>query len=458
MSVEARESDAANRRPGAPTLSTSPAAGGSDAAGGAAAGGNYAAKTAATLGNDAASSRSSANDAAGSPSGGNDSAGATSVPGGLRLLSPVQLGALRLPNRVVMAPMTRTRAGEGSVPTPLNATYYEQRASAGLIVTEATQVSPQGVGYPGTPGIHSDAQVEGWRRVTAAVHRRGGRIFLQLWHVGRISHPSVQPGGALPVAPSAIAPAGEVRTASSPVPFVTPRALETEEIAGVVRQFADGARRAREAGFDGVEIHGANGYLIDQFLRSGSNTRTDGYGGSPAHRARFLLEVTAAVVEVWGPGRVGVRLSPTSAYNDMRDDDPLATFTHAAGALSAFPLAYLHVVETRPRPEQEEKAPLPYVTPALRRAFGGPFIVNSGYDRDSAEQAIASGEADAVSFATSYLANPDLPERFAAGAPLNEPDRATFYGGGAQGYIDYPTLAEIVPAAAEAGAGAGAGQ
>jgi|HubBroStandDraft_3_1064219.scaffolds.fasta_scaffold00105_2 N-ethylmaleimide reductase len=455
MSAEARETDAANRRSGTPALPTSPAAGGSNARGAAAAGGIDAAKAARTPGIHPSDAAASGSGAAGSPSSGSDATGAASLPVGLQLLSPVQLGALRLPNRVVMAPMTRTRAGEGNVPTPLNATYYEQRASAGLIVTEATQVSPQGVGYPGTPGIHTDAQVEGWRRVTEAVHRRGGRIFLQLWHVGRISHPSVQPGGALPVAPSAIAPAGEVRTAAGPAPFVTPRALETEEIAGVVRQFADGARRAREAGFDGVEIHGANGYLIDQFLRSGSNTRTDGYGGSPAPRARFLLEVTAAVVEVWGPGRVGVRLSPTSGYNDMRDDDPLATFTHAAGALSAFPLAYLHVVETRPRPEQEETAPVPYVTPALRRAFGGPFIVNSGYDRDSAERAIASGEADAVSFATSYLANPDLPERFALGAPLNEPDRATFYGGGAQGYIDYPTLAEIVPAAAEAGAGAG---
>jgi N-ethylmaleimide reductase len=363
------------------------------------------------------------------------------APSGLLLLTPVVLGALRLPNRVVMAPMTRIRAGEGGVPTALNATYYEQRASAGLIVTEATQVSPQGVGYPGTPGIHTAAQVEGWRGVTRAVHRRGGRIFLQLWHVGRISHPSIQPDGALPVAPSAIAPAGEVRTASGPVPFVTPRALETGEVADVVRQFADGARRAREAGFDGVEIHGANGYLIDQFLRSGSNTRTDRYGGSAGNRARFLLEVTAAVVEVWGRGRVGVRLSPTSAFNDMRDDDPEATFTHAASALAGFPLAYVHVVEARPRPEEEEQAPGPYVTPLLRRAFGGPLVVNSGYDRDSAELAIRGGEADAVSFATAYLANPDLPERFALAAPLNAPDRATFYGGGVQGYTDYPTMA-----------------
>jgi N-ethylmaleimide reductase len=354
----------------------------------------------------------------------------------LQLLSPVRLGDLELPNRVLMAPMTRNRAAAGNVPTELNATYYAQRASAGLIITEATQVSPQGVGYPGTPGIHNDAQVAGWRLVTRAVHQSGGRIFLQLWHVGRISHPDLQPDGALPVAPSAIAPAGNAMTLAGPKPFVTPRALAIDEIPGVVGQFAAAARRAREAGFDGVEIHGANGYLIDQFLRSGSNTRTDIYGGTAENRARFLLEVTAAVCAAWGGGgRVGVRLSPVGSFNDMRDDDPPATFSHAAAALGDFDLAYLHVVETRPVADGQT-----YVTPALRRTFPGPLIINGGLDRDSAEAALRNGEGDAAAFAIKFLANPDLPRRFAAGAPLNLADRATMYGGGAKGYIDYPAL------------------
>ncbi len=363
----------------------------------------------------------------------------------LRLFSPVRVGDLELPNRVLMAPMTRNRAAAGNVPTALNATYYAQRASAGLIITEATQVSPQGVGYPGTPGIHTDDQVAGWRLVTRAVHERGGRIFLQLWHVGRISHPDLQPGGALPVAPSAIAPAGNAMTLAGPKPFVTPRALAAGEIPGVVGQFAAGARRAREAGFDGVEIHGANGYLVDQFLRSGTNTRTDGYGGPPAHRARFLLEVAAAVSDAWGGGgRVGVRLSPVSAFNDMRDDDPEATFSYAAAALGELGLAYLHVVEQRPI-----AAGQPYLTPALRRLFRGPLVINGGLDRDSAEAALRNGEGDAAAFAVKFLANPDLPERFAAGAQLNQPDRATMYGGGAKGYVDYPAL-DAAPAGAVA--------
>ena len=371
-----------------------------------------------------------------------------STPATLQLFSPLRLGALELPNRVLMAPMTRNRAAAGNVPTELNATYYAQRATAGLIITEATQVSPQGVGYPGTPGIHTDAQVAGWRLVTHAVHQAGGRIFLQLWHVGRISHPDLQPEGALPVAPSAIAPAGQAMTLTGPQPFVTPRALAADEIPGVVGQFAAGARCAGDAGFDGVEIHGANGYLIDQFLRSGSNTRTDRYGGSPANRARFLLEVAAAVCEAWGDSdRVGVRLSPISAFNDMRDDDPLATFSHAATALSELGLAYLHVVEARP-----VAGGLPYLTPALRRAFRGPLVINGGLDRDTAEAALRNGEGDAASFAIKFLANPDLPRRFAAGAPLNLPDRATMYGGGAKGYLDYPALdaAPVLPVTATA--------
>ncbi len=357
------------------------------------------------------------------------------------LFTPVEVGPYRLPNRIVMAPMTRNRAGEGNVPTPLVATYYRQRASAGLIVTEATQVCPEGLGYLGTPGIHSDEQVAGWRRVTDEVHAAGGRIFLQLWHVGRISHPDLQPGGALPVAPSAIAPEGTAHTPSGAKPFVTPRALETAEIPGVVRQFAEGARRALAAGFDGVEIHAANGYLVDQFLRDGTNRRTDRYGGSIENRARFLAEVVEAVASVWGPARVGVRLSPVSSFNDMKDADPFATFGYAAELLDRYGLAYLHgVAWGSATPGGEERRAAEH----LRARFRGPFIVNGGYGRETAEEALASGLADLVSFGSLFLANPDLPARFAAGAPLNAPDRSTFYGGGERGYTDYPAL----PAAA----------
>jgi len=353
------------------------------------------------------------------------------------LFTPVQVGTLTLPNRVVMAPMTRNRAGTGNVPGALAVEYYTQRASAGLIITEATQVSPQGVGYPGTPGIHSAAQVAGWRVVTDAVHAAGGRIFLQLWHVGRISHPSLQPDGALPVAPSAIKPKGDAFTASGPQPFVTPRALATEEIPGVVAQFETGARLAKEAGFDGVELHGANGYLIDQFLRDGSNRRTDRYGGSLANRARFLLEVTEAVAGVWGADRVGVRLSPRGDFNDMSDSDPRATFGHAALALAPFGLAYLHIVE----PVGSLPAGTAPLAPRLKEAFGGPLMINGGYTRALAETALAEGQADLVSFGAPFLANPDLPLRLANEAPLNPPDPATFYGGDARGYTDYPPLA-----------------
>jgi N-ethylmaleimide reductase len=352
------------------------------------------------------------------------------------LFTPVRLGPYELRNRVVMAPMTRSRAGEGNVPTPLMAEYYAQRAGAGLIVTEGSQVAPEGVGYPNTPGIHTDAQVDGWRAVTDAVHAQGGRIFLQLWHVGRVSHPGMQPGGALPLGPSAIGIEGEMLyTAAGPVPFVTPRALGTEEIAGVVEQFAEGARRAYRAGFDGVELHGANGYLIDQFLRDGSNHRTDRYGGTAENRARFLSEVTAAVVDVWGGERVGVRVSPVGAYNGMRDSDPVATFSVAANALNRFGLAYLHVVEPVGAPASGDR-----VTPVLKAVFRGPLIANGGYGAETGNRAIAGRQADLVSFGASFLANPDLPERLRAGAPLNEPDVATFYGGDARGYTDYPVL------------------
>lgn len=365
------------------------------------------------------------------------------------LFTPFRLGPYELRNRLVMAPMTRNRAGEGNVPTEMMAEYYAQRAGAGLLVTEGSQVSPQGVGYPDTPGIHTDAQVAGWRRITDAVHAKGGRIFLQLWHVGRVSHPSLQPGGALPVAPSAIGIPGELWTGHGKKPFVTPRALETDEIAGIVEQFAEGARRAYTAGFDGVELHGANGYLIDQFLRDGANHRADRYGGSVENRVRFLDEVTAAVVDVWGGERVGVRVSPLAPTNGLADTDPVATFSYAAHVLNRFNLGYLHVVEPidwerrsgegsfvvtgRGRVESR-------ISPVLKAIFRGAFMVNGGYGGETGNAAIAGRQADLVSFGKPFLANPDLPERLRADAPLNTPDRATFYGGDERGYIDYPAL------------------
>jgi N-ethylmaleimide reductase len=350
------------------------------------------------------------------------------------LFTPVTIGALKLPHRVVMAPMTRSRAGEGQVPTPLMAEYYAQRASAALIITEATQFSLQGYGYPDTPGIHTDAQVEGWRRVTDAVHARGGHIYLQMWHVGRISHPVMQPGGTLPVAPSAIAAEGTLYTSEGPKSFVTPRALELNEIPGIVRGFAEGARRAKEAGFDGVEVHGANGYLIDQFLRDGSNHRTDAYGGSVENRARFLLEVTEAVAGVLGADRVGVRLSPSGSFNSMSDSDPARTFSSAVGALDALGLAYLHLLAPVTDPET------PRLLPLLRERFRGPLMVNGGHSLQSATAVLQDRLADLVSFGVPFLANPDLPERLQKGAPLNAPDKSTFYGGDARGYTDYPAL------------------
>lgn len=354
------------------------------------------------------------------------------------LLSPFALGTLTLRNRIVLAPMTRNRAGPGNVVRSMAATYYAQRASGGLLITEATQVCESGVGYPDTPGIHSAEQVGGWRVVTEAVHAAGGKIFLQLWHVGRVSHPSLQPGDALPVAPSAIAPAGEVMTYEGMKPFVTPRALELGEIPGLVQQFARGAANARAAGFDGVEIHAANGYLIDQFLRDGTNRRTDRYGGSAANRARLLLEVTEAVCGAWEPGRVGVRISPLNAFNSMADSDPHTTFLHAARALHPFGLAYLHVVEASIGADGVVFQPFDYA--ALKKAVGGPYVANGGYDKRRAEAVLAEGRADLVSFGALYLANPDLPARLARGGPYNTPDLSTFYGGDERGYTDYPAL------------------
>ena len=347
------------------------------------------------------------------------------------LLSPYRLADLELKNRIVMAPMTRSRALPGNVPNPLAETYYVQRASAGLIVTEASQVSPQGQGYIRTPGIHSAEQVAAWKKITSAVHKAGGRIFLQLWHVGRISHPEFH-GGALPVAPSAIAADGEVFTERGPQKMIAPRALDRAEIPDVVEQFRRGAANAKAAGFDGVELHGANGYLLDQFTRDGSNTRTDAYGGSVENRARFPLEVTDAVAEVWGPERVGYRISPTGAFNSMSDSGPVATFSYLTKELDRRKIGYLHVVDPVASGER--------VSPILRKLFRQTYIVNGGFSAQDAERAIAAGETDLVAFGVPFLANPDLPQRFAADAALNAPDQATFYTGEAKGYTDYPAL------------------
>lgn len=355
----------------------------------------------------------------------------------LKLLSPVKLGDLHLRNRMVMSAMTRSRAVADNVPSPLAPTYYAQRASAGLIVTEGAQVSPQGVGYTDTPGMHTDAQVEGWKRVTRAVHEKRGLIVAQLWHVGRVSIPAFQPNGALPVAPSAIAPSGQVFTPSGMVSYGTPRALETNEIAGIVRDFADASKRAKEAGFDGIELHGANGYLIDQFLRDGSNHRTDAYGGSIANRTRFLLELLDAVTPLWR-GRVGIHLSLTSPVGGTSDSNPIALAGYVANAVNRFGLAYLFLVEPVAGPMCNPEAPR--LAPTVRAGFGGALILNGGYTADVAEAALQRGLADAIGFGTLFLANPDLPERFATGAPLNVPDRATFYSGGEKGYTDYPAL------------------
>jgi N-ethylmaleimide reductase len=354
------------------------------------------------------------------------------------LFTPMQLGPYTLPNRIVMAPLTRNRAGASNVPHDLNVVYYQQRASAGLIITEASQISPQGVGYPATPGIHSPEQMAGWQQVTQAVHDKGGRIFLQLWHVGRISHPDLQPNGELPVAPSAIAPKGEAMTYGGMKPFVTPRALNPDEIPGIIDQYRQAARNALEAGFDGIEVHGANGYLLDQFLRDGSNHRTDAYGGSVENRARLLLEVTQAVVDVWGGERVGVRLSPSSTFNDMADSDPKATFSYVVQALNPYHLAYLHLIE--PSEADRRHGGIAVPSQVFRPLYQGNLMVNWDYDKASGNQAIASGQADLVSYGKLFIANPDLPQRFAKDAPLNQPDPTTFYGGGAEGYIDYPSL------------------
>lgn len=353
------------------------------------------------------------------------------------LLSSFKLGELTLQNRVVMAPMTRSRANNPErAPFDLHAEYYRQRATAGLLITEATSVSPQGVGYLATPGIWSDAQQQGWKKVTDTVHAAGGRIFLQLWHVGRVSHPAFQPNGEQPVSSSAVGFEGSTYLPDyAQAPYPVPRALELKEIPGVVASFGEGARRAKAAGFDGVEIHGANSYLIDQFLRNGVNQRTDLYGGSIENRARLALEIVDAVVAVWGKGRVGLRLSPTSPWNGMSDSNPLALYTYLAAQLKNRGLAYLHVLESPV--EGTGKLPL---TQAIREAFGGTVITNTGYTAERAEQVVAAGDADLVAFGVPFIANPDLVERFRTGAELSKADAATFYGGAEKGYTDYPAL------------------
>jgi len=358
----------------------------------------------------------------------------------MSLLSPYALGPVRLANRMVMAPMTRCRAVAGSVPSPLAVTYYAQRASAGLIVTEGSQVSPQGVGFIRTPGIYSREQVAGWKAVTAAVHGAGGKIFLQLWHVGRMSHPDFL-SGRLPVAPSALPVGEEIHTPEGKKAIPVPRALGTEEIPGIVELFRNGAKNAKAAGFDGVEIHGANGYLLDQFLRDGANRRDDEYGGSTANRARLPIEIAEAVAEVWGPERVGYRISPHFTAHAMADSDPRETFGYLARRLGRLGLCYLHLVEAlggrlgMVPPEQR-------IAPLIRNRFESSLVINGGYDAVAANEAIESGVADLVAFGTLFLSNPDLPERFLRGAPLNPADMATYYDGEEKGYTDYPALAD----------------
>ena len=346
------------------------------------------------------------------------------------LFDPIQVGDLELPNRIVMAPLTRCRAEPGRVPGALMAEYYVQRASAGLIISEATSVTPMGVGYPDTPGIWSAEQVQGWKNVTSAVHAAGGRIFLQLWHVGRISDPSYL-DGELPVAPSAVRPQGHVSLIRPKREFVTPRALETAEIAGVVEAYRQGAANAKAAGFDGVEIHGANGYLLDQFLQDSTNQRSDQYGGSLENRARLLLEVTDAVVSVWGAGRVGMHLAPRADAHDMGDSNRAETFAYVARELGQRGIAFICA---------REHAADDSLGPQLKQLFGGVYIANERFTGEQANRWLAEGKADAVAFGIPFIANPDLPARLAAGAPLNPADSNTFYAAGPVGYIDYPTL------------------
>ncbi len=354
-----------------------------------------------------------------------------------KLFEPYKLGPITLANRAVMAPLTRNRAVDGFVPNPLAVEYYAQRASAGLLITEASQVSQQGQGYQDTPGIYTPAQVAGWRKVTDEVHKRGGKIYIQLWHVGRISHTDLQENKAAPVAPSAIRAKGKTFVGGTFVEVSEPRALELNEIPGIVDSFRKAAANAIEAGFDGVEIHGANGYLLDQFAKDGANKRTDAYGGSIENRAKLMIEVATAVAKEIGADKTGIRISPVTPANDISDSNPQPLFDHIVEQLSALKLVYLHVVEGAtggPR----DNAPFDYAS--LRKRFKGTYIANNGYDLALANKVLAADEADLIAFGKLYIANPDLVERLKVGAPLNTPDNKTFYGGGAKGYTDYPTL------------------
>ncbi|KAB0265375.1 alkene reductase [Microvirga brassicacearum] len=354
------------------------------------------------------------------------------------LFQPFQLGDLSLPNRIVMAPLTRNRAGAGDIPGDLAATYYKQRASAGLIISEASQISQQGQGYLRTPGIYTPEQVAGWRRITHAVHQAGGRIFIQLWHVGRVSHVSLQKDGAKPVAPSAIRAVTKTFVESGFTDTSEPRALELSEIPGIIADYDRAARNAKEAGFDGVEIHAANGYLLDQFMKDGSNRRSDAYGGSIENRTRLTLEVTEAILKVWDSKRVGIRLSPAKV-NDAGDSNPVALFSHVVGKLNDLGLAYIHMIEGATGGARDA-VDVDYA--ALRKAFNGTSIANNGYSPEMAREVVANGRADLVAFGRMYVSNPDLVDRLRIGAPLAQPIRETLYGGGAEGYVDYPTLEE----------------
>ncbi|MGH6764535.1 MAG: alkene reductase [Bradyrhizobium sp.] len=361
-----------------------------------------------------------------------------------KLFEPYTLGPITLPNRLVMAPLTRNRAVPGMVPSPLAVEYYGQRATAGLLITEASQVSQQGQGYQDTPGIYSREQVAGWRKVTDRVHERGGRIFIQAWHVGRISHVSLQPDNGAPVAPSAIRARGKTFVNGTFTEISEPRALAPEEIPGIVDSFKRATANAIAAGFDGVEIHGANGYLLDQFAKDGTNKRTDAYGGSIENRARLMLEVAKVVAGEIGPERTGIRISPVTPANDVSDSNPQPLFDHIVDHLNAMKLVYIHVIEGAtggPR----DIAPFDYGS--LRQRFKGAYIANNGYDFELATRMLAANAADLIAFGKPFLANPDLVERLKRGAPLNMPDKATFYGGGAKGYTDYPTLGEALDAA-----------
>jgi len=353
------------------------------------------------------------------------------------LFSPIKIGALNLNNRIFMAPMTRCRSLKEHVPNEMMAEYYAQRASAGLIITEGSQISPLGIGYPCTPGIHSAIQVEGWKKVTSAVHEKGGAIFLQLWHVGRVSHPAFH-SGELPISSSAIKPKGEIYTPEGMKPFVTPRAMTIKDIKEVVKQYVTGAKNAIEAGFDGIEIHGANGYLVDQFLRDGTNVRRDKYGGTVENRARFIFKIVEAISDAIGSGKTALRLSPSGTFNDMSDSDPKKHFTHVCEKLNDYDLAYLHIVDALEGNIQHGAKVVELGL--LREVYNGVLVVNGGYDLKRGNAVIRNGEADAVSFGTLFLANPDLPERFKAGTTLNKPDPNPFYTQDKKGYLDYRSM------------------